>query len=50
MCLICVEVHVCKTPVTPEWRSYSVPAAFNKIADRRSARCANASNDVETLF
>jgi len=29
---------------TPEWRPYSVPTAFKKNADRRGARCANASN------
>jgi len=34
---------------TPEWRPYSVPTAFNKIAERQGARCANTSNDVETL-
>jgi len=28
---------------------YSVPTAFKKIADRRGARCANASNALETL-
>ena len=39
-----------KTPVTPEWRPYSVPTAFKKIAERRGARCANASNAVETLW
>ena len=41
---------VCKTPVTPEWRPYSVPTAFKKIAERRGARCANASNAVQTLW
>ena len=40
----------CKTPVTPEWRPYSVPTAFKKIAERRVARCANASNAVQTLW
>jgi len=40
---------VSKTPVTPEWRPYSVPTAFKKIAERRGARCANASNAVQTL-
>ena len=39
-----------KTPVTPEWRPYSVPTAFKKIAERRGARCANASNAVQTLW
>ena len=39
-----------KTPVTPEWRPYSVPTAFEKIAERRAARCANASNAVQTLW
>ena len=46
------EIHTLlysKTPVTPEWRPYSVPTAFTKIAERRCARCANASNAVETL-
>jgi len=38
-----------KIPVTPEWRPYSVPTAF-KNADRRGARCANASNAVETPY
>jgi len=38
-----------KTPVTPERRPYSVPTAFKKIAERRGARCANASNAVQTL-
>ena len=37
-----------KTPVTPEWRPYTVPTAFKKIAERRGARCANASNAVQT--
>jgi len=41
---------VSKTPVTPEWRPYSVPTAFEKIAERRGARCANASNAVQTLW
>ena len=44
-----ILVYRYKTPVTPEWRSYSVPAAFKNIAERRGARCANASNAVETL-
>jgi len=39
-----------KTPVTPEWRPYSVPTAFKKIAERRGARCANARNAVQTLW
>ena len=39
-----------KTPVTPEWRPYSVPTAFKKIAERRGARCGNASNAVQTLW
>ena len=39
-----------QTHVTPEWRPYSFPTAFKKIADRRGARCANASNAVETLW
>ena len=39
-----------KTPVTPEWRPNSVPTAFKKIAERRGARCANASNAVQTLW
>jgi len=38
-----------KTPVTPEWRPYSVPTAF-KNADRRGARCVNASNVVKPLL
>jgi len=38
-----------KTPVTPEWRPYSVPIAFKNIAERRGARCANAGNAVQTL-
>ena len=38
-----------KTPVTPEWRPYSVPTAL-KNAERRGARCANASNAVQTLW
>jgi len=43
------ETYPVKTPVTPEWRPYNVPTAFKKIAERRDARCANASNAVETL-
>ena len=39
-----------KTPVTPEWRPYSVSTAFKKNAERRGARCANASNAVQTLW
>jgi len=39
-----------KPPVTPEWRPYSVPTAFKKIVERRGARCANASNAVQTLW
>jgi len=35
-------MQVGKTPVTSEWRPYSVPTAFKKIAERRGARCANA--------
>ena len=42
------KIH--KTPVTPELRPYSVPTAFKKIAERRGARCANASNAVQTLW
>ena len=42
--LDCAQVH--KTPVTPEWRPYSVHTAFKNIAERRGVRCANA---VETL-
>jgi len=38
-----------KTPVTPEWRPYSVPTAFYKIAERRGARCAVTSNAVCAL-
>jgi len=38
-----------KTPVTPEWRPYSVPTAFQKLAEPRAARCANASNAMQTL-
>jgi len=37
-----------KTPVTSEWRPYSVPTAFKKIAERRGACCANASNAVQS--
>jgi len=39
-----------QSPVTPEWRPYSVPTAFKKIAERRGARCANASNAVQTMW
>jgi len=39
----------CKTPVTPEWRPYSVHTAFKKITERRGSRCANANNAVQTL-
>jgi len=35
----------CKTPVTPEWRPYSVHTAFKKMQNAE-VRCANA---VETL-
>jgi len=38
-----------QSPVTPEWRPYSVHTAFKNIAERRGARCANASNAVKTL-
>ena len=38
-----------KTPVTPQWRPYSVPTAFKKIAEHCGACCGNASNAVETL-
>jgi len=41
--------NIFKTPVTPEWRPYSVHTAFKIIAERRGARCANASNAVQTL-
>ena len=37
-----------KTPDTPEWRPYSVHTAL-KNAEPRGARCANASNAVQTL-
>jgi len=40
----------CKTPVTPEWRPYSVQTAFKKIAERRGSRCANANQAVQTLW
>jgi len=46
---ICVDSSHFSTPVTPEWRPYSVPTAFKKFAERRGARCANASNAVQTL-
>ena len=39
-----------KTPVTPEWCPYSVHTAFTKIAERRGARCAYASNAVQTVW
>jgi len=41
---------IAKTPVAPEWRPYSDPTAFKIIAERRGARCANASNAVQTLW
>jgi len=29
-----IKFEAAKTPVTPEWRPYSVPTAFKKIAER----------------
>jgi len=46
--LVALVSKVAKTPVTPEWRPYSVPTALKKIAERRGARCANASNAVQS--
>jgi len=37
------------SPVTPERRPQSVSRTFKKVADRRDARSAVASNAVETL-
>jgi len=37
-----------KSPVTPEWRPYSVPIAFYKVANRRGARCVRAVQSPRT--
>jgi len=39
-----------KSPVTPQRRPHSVSTAFQKVADRRGARSAVASNALETLW
>jgi len=48
--LVGLIANVSTTPVTPEWRPYSVHTAFEKKTERRGARCANLSNAVQTLW
>jgi len=48
--LFCRVAHIkCKTPVTPEWRPYSVPTAFKKLQNAEVHAVQTPANAVETL-